>query len=632
MKILFILAGVLLIMTAFSLFSIPKELLIPREVLFGNPVKANPQISPNGQTIAYLAPDEGVLNIWLRQVEGGEDRVITQDRVRGIRQYFWAQDSRHLFFLQDEGGDENTHLFLVDSETAETRDLTPFPGTRVQILQTDKETPEQILIAMNRDNPKVYDVYRLAWKTGNIELAAKNSGSVSRWIADSRLSVLGQVIADGKGGYQVFTRDTEASEWKPTAEWGVEDNLSCGVIGFSKDAKDLFLIDSRDFSAGRLVKLERASGKKQMLSQNPDYDVVQVLLNPETDEPQAAIYFREKPEWDILDEAIRADLNLIGKNHPGFFSIASRDDADRFWILRVESDIQPAAYFLYNRASKTETFLFEQYPDLKKFRLSAMQPVSFQSRDGLKLNGYLTLPAGKKKPAPMVLKVHGGPWSRDMWRYDPAAQWLANRGYAVLQINFRGSTTYGKAFVNAGNREWGGKMQDDLTDAVQWAIGEGIADPKKIAIYGASYGGYAALAGAAFTPDLFRAAIAVVGPSNLISFLKSMPPYWSNEAANVYHRVGHPDQDADFLKKRSPLFSAEKIRVPMLIAQGANDPRVKKAESEQIVEALQKHKIEHQYLLFPDEGHGFARPENQFRFYAAAETFLAKNLGGRSQD
>lgn len=628
MKILGVIFCLLLLFVIFSCKRSPE--LIPRKILFGNPAKAGPQISPDGKSIAYLAPREGILNIWVRSLQGGDDRPVTHDKKQGISQYFWLQDSAHLVFLQDKDGDENAHLYLVNLASGETKDLTPFDGVKVQILAADKHFPDEFLVQMNRENPKLYDVYRLRWKTGELTLAAKNLENVSSWVPDRELKIRGAVIAGGRGDYAVMVRDTEQSPWRKVAEWQLEDNLSCDVHGFSKDGKFLFMSDSRNSNTGRLVKLDLSTGKETVLAEDPEYDTLGMVLNPETYEPQLVLYIKEKMEWKILDESLRKDIENLKRIEGGQFSLAGRDNADQIWIIRSESDRAPVSYYVYYRQTGEAFFLFDHQPELRHYKLAEMRPVSFQSRDGFTLHGYLTLPVrGPQKNLPLVLKVHGGPWSRDVWGYDSRVQWFADRGYACLQVNFRGSTTYGKKFVNAGNKEWGGKMQDDLTDAVQWAVREGIADPKRVAIFGGSYGGYAALAGAVFTPDLYRAAVAVVGPSNLITFLNSIPPYWETERANIRARVGDPETEQEFLKSRSPLFSAGRVRIPLLIAQGANDPRVKKAESEQMVEAMKKHNLPVEYLLFEDEGHGFAKPENQMKFFKAAEKFLAKHLGGR---
>jgi dipeptidyl aminopeptidase/acylaminoacyl peptidase len=357
------------------------------------------------------------------------------------------------------------------------------------------------------------------------------------------------------------------------------------------------------------------------------------MVNPDTYEPEAVSFARERNEWQVLDPAIKKDLDAVAKIHEGDFDVLSRDDADRVWTVLFTVDNGPVPFYAYDRAAGKATFMFYSRPALKKYTLARMEPISFNARDGLTIHGYLSCPPGvPKKNLPMVLNVHGGPWYRDTWGYNPEAQWLANRGYACLQVNFRGSVGYGKAFINAGDKEWGGKMHDDLIDAVNWAVAEGIADPKRIAIYGGSYGGYAALVGATFTPDVFAAAVDLVGPSNLVSFLETVPPYWA-AAREIFHkRIGNPETEQEFLKSRSPLFKVDAIRIPMLIAQGANDPRVNKAESEQIVAAMQAKGLDHQYMLFEDEGHGLLKPENRIKFYAAAEKFLAKHIGGRHEE
>ena len=324
------------------------------------------------------------------------------------------------------------------------------------------------------------------------------------------------------------------------------------------------------------------------------------------------------------------DFDNIGGIHQGDFFIISRDNADTTWVVAFTVDNGPVPFYAYDRKSQKATFLFDNQPELNKYTLATIEPISFTSRDGLTIHGYLTLPQGEQKTdLPMVLNVHGGPWGRDAWGYRPDAQWFANRGYACLQVNFRGSTGYGKNFLNAGDREWGRNMHNDLVDAVQWAIDKGITDPKKVAIFGGSYGGYAALVGATFTPDLFCCAVDIVGPSNLNTLIRTIPPYWSTFRATFHKRVGNPDTEEEFLNSRSPLFRVDQIKIPILIGQGANDPRVKQAESEQIVEAMKSKGIDYEYMLFPDEGHGFAKPENRLKFYAAAEKFLAKYLGGR---
>ena len=614
--------------------------LIPREVLFGNPQRVSPRLSPDGERLAYLAPREGVLNVWVgpvgSRVGGSDFEPVTEDRKRGIRTYFWAEDGRHIVYLQDEGGDENWRIHTVDPFTKEDRDLTPFEGVQAQIVDATRRFPDTLLVALNRENPELHDAYRLTLSTGDLDLEAKNLGNVVGWVADGEFRVRGALAATLEGGFDLLLREGagagEEANWRKYLGWGKEDALSSGPVGFTEDGGKMYLLDSRGANASRLVLLDLDSGETEVLVEDPRYDVGQVVRHPETHEAQAAAVERARTEWVVLDDDIREDFEAIKGLSRGDFAVTSRDRADESWLVAFTTDDGGASYYAYNRGRKRGEHLFAARPDLADFTLARMKPISFTSRDGLKVEGYLTLPpAGPSEGLPMVLNVHGGPWARDGWGYDPEAQWLANRGYACLQVNYRGSTGYGKEFLNAGNREWAAKMHDDLVDAVGWAVEAGVADPERVAIYGGSYGGYAALVGATFTPDLFRCAVDIVGPSSLITLIESIPPYWKPLVATFHERVGNPETEADFLKSRSPLFFVDRIRIPMLVAQGANDPRVKRAEAEQIVAAMREKGIDHEYLLFEDEGHGFARPDNRLMFFAAAERFLAKHLGGREE-
>jgi dipeptidyl aminopeptidase/acylaminoacyl peptidase len=607
--------------------------LIPRKILFGNPEKTNPQISPDGRRMAYLAPVNGVLNVWVGTVGQDDYQPVTKDTERGVRFYFWAADNRHIMYIQDVGGNENWRLHATDQESRETRDLTPFENVQVQVLDRDKHFPNELLIAMNKENPQVRDVYHLDLTSGELALVAKNPGNIMGWVTDTQFKVRGAVTALPDGGTELLIRDNEQAEWRKLISWNSDDALTSGPVGFTRDGASLYLEDSREANASRLVRLDIATGALDVLAADPHYDVGRVMINPDSYEVQAVAFNKDRVEWTVLDESIRMDFDRIHDIHRGDFSITSRDDADATWIVAFTVDNGPVPFYAYDRKNQSATFLFDNQPELSKYTLANMEPITFTSRDGLTIHGYLTLPpGGERTNLPMVLDVHGGPWHRDAWGYNPEAQWFANRGYACLQVNFRGSTGYGKDFLNAGNKEWGRNMHNDLVDGVNWAIQQGIADPKRIAIYGGSYGGYAALAGATFTPDLFCCAVDVVGPSNLITLIKTIPPYWSTFLATFHKRVGNPDTEEEFLKSRSPLFRVDQIKIPMLIAQGANDPRVKQTESEQIVEAMKSKGISYEYMLFPDEGHGFARPENRLKFYAAAEKFLARHLGGRYEE
>jgi dipeptidyl aminopeptidase/acylaminoacyl peptidase len=609
--------------------------LIPLPVLFGNPERVGPSISPDGTQLAWLAPHDGVLNVWLAPVSmaDGADlaaaRVVTADTDRGIRQVRWAHDGRHLLYVQDTGGDENWRLHDVDVVTMEHRDLTPFDGVQTQLIARDRRFPTEILIGLNRDNPQLHDVYRVSLETGELTKVLDNPG-VLGWFADADLVIRGAFRPRPDGGYELLIRDGADDEFRVLMAIPAEDALGADVVGFSLDGRSLLMTSSAGAQTARLIRVDVATGTATVLAEDAEADVSDVRLDPQTREPQIVTILKARSEYVVLDDAVAGDLAAIRALHPGDPLFAGADHADRIWLVGFTNDAGAVPYYAYDRDSGTARFLFEHQPQLSRYELAAMEPFSYQARDGLTVHGYVTFPPGQRENLPAVLNVHGGPWARDTWGYNPEAQWLANRGYLSVQVNFRGSTGYGKAFTTAGDREWGAAMQNDLSDAVAHVISRGWADPARIAIYGGSYGGYAALAGAAFTPDLYCCAVDIVGPSNLITLIESIPPYWAPQIAMFHQRVGNPEADADFLWSRSPLSRAQDIRIPLLIAQGANDPRVKQAESEQIVAALTKAGIEHEYLLFPDEGHGFAKPENRLKFYAEADRFLARYLGGRA--
>jgi dipeptidyl aminopeptidase/acylaminoacyl peptidase len=605
--------------------------LIPRKVLLGNPKQAAPQLSPDGKTLAYIAPDKNdVLQVWVRPAAGGEARMVTTEKKRDIHVFLWTYMPDVLAYLQDNDGDENYHIYAVNLANKNVRDMTPWQGVRAQPVGTDRHFPTEMLVGLNVNNRRVFDVYRVNLETGAAVLDTKNPGDVIGWDTDANFKVRACQAPTSDGGTQVRVRDTEKSDWKPVVTYGIED-ADGGIVGFSKDGKSMFLKTSENRDTLAVVRRDLGSGKEVVLATNPQADAGGVMVNEETHEIEAVAFNRERVKWQALDSKIGGDLKFLQESGNGEPTIGTRDLADKTWVVTFSSDVKSASYYLYDRENKKLAHLFDARPELAKYELSPMKPVVIKSRDGLDLVSYLTLPLGAEpKNLPMVLFVHGGPWARDSWGYNGYHQWLANRGYAVLSVNYRGSTGFGKKFLHAGDKEWAGKMHDDLIDAVDWAEKEGIADKKRVAIMGGSYGGYAALVGATFTPDIFACAVDIVGPSNLVTLLKSIPPYWAPMKKLFDVRVGALS-DESFLKSRSPLFKADQIKIPLLIAQGANDPRVKQAESEQIVEACKKAGKPVEYLLFPDEGHGFVRPENQLKFAAAAEAFLAKHLGGRAE-
>lgn len=602
--------------------------LIPREILFGNPERSSPRLSPDGKYLAYIAPDDkNVLQVWLRTVGQEDDRQLTADKKRGIRIFFWTYNADQLMYMQDADGDENFHLYAVNIQSNIVRDLTPFQGVKAQPIGLDPKFPDEALVALNLNNPQKFDVYRINLKNGAVEFDTDNPGNIVSWTSDAQFQVRAAVASTPDGGSDLLLRETTDKEWDILRHWGPDEQG--GPVTFSVDGKTLYIEGNHDANADRLLALDLATRQETVIAQDPQYDLGGVMIQPITRVIQAVAFYKDKQEWQILDESIAEDFEAIAKVRPGEFGISSRDLADKNWLVVYMTDDGPVYYYAYNRDSKTSTFLFSNQPKLEGLQLAAMEPISYQARDGLTIHGYLTTPVGIAQNLPTVLLVHGGPWARDTWGYDPEAQWLANRGYGVLQVNFRGSTGYGKDFLNAANREWAAKMHDDLIDAVNWLVEKGISDREKIAIMGGSYGGYATLVALTFTPDVFACGVDIVGPSNLITLLQSIPPYWEPLKASMYHRIGNLETEEEFLKSRSPLFFIDRIKKPLLIGQGANDPRVKQAESDQIVEAMQKANLPVEYVLYPDEGHGFARPENRLHFYAIAEEFLAKHLGGR---
>jgi dipeptidyl aminopeptidase/acylaminoacyl peptidase len=603
--------------------------LIPRKVLFGNPERLAPQISPDGRLLAYLAPDSGVLNVWVRTVGRDDDRPVTRDRTRPVFQYYWQGDSKHLLYLQDVGGDENWRLFQTDVATRRTRDLTPYDSVQTQIVAVDPRFPATLLVAWNARDRRHHDAYRLDLSTGRATLVAKNPGDVTGWIPDNRLGVRLATATLADGSSELRVRNTASGPWRVIRRESADETFPA-PLGLTPDDRNLWLISSVDANAARLVQVNLASGNASALAEDSTFDATAGLIHPRSRALQAVQFTRERAEWQPLDSSIVADLEALRRVRDGDFTIDSRSLDDRRWTVSYDVSDGPIAYYLYERPSRRATHLFVHRPKLQQYTLAPMEPVSFPARDGLRLYGYLTLPQGREaRSLPMVLFVHGGPWGRDAWGYNRDVQWLANRGYAVLQVNFRGSTGYGKAHLNAGDREWAGKMHDDVIDAKRWAVERGYADPKRVCIYGGSYGGYAALVGLAFTPAEFVCGVDVVGPSNLVTLLQTIPPYWATIKRMFDKRLGRLGEDDEFLQARSPLFRADSIRAPLLIVQGANDPRVKQSESDQIVAAMRRNGQEVKYIVFPDEGHGFARPENNLIFYAEAEPFFAKYLGGR---
>lgn len=602
--------------------------LVPRAVLFGNPERASPQASPDGTRLLFLAPADGVQAVWMQTVGAADARVLAKDAARPIRAALWSADGSCVLFMQDSGGDENFHLFAVDPNGGAATDLTPHPGVRAQFEGTDDDHPDTLLVGMNLRDRRVFDVHRISLTTGTASLDTENPGDIAGWSADSGLTVRAAVRANPDGSYAILVRNDPAQPWRVLAAAEIDDG-SPDLVGFSPDGRGLYAITAQGANAKRLVRYDLSGGTPSAIVADATYDVEDALVSRRTKDVIAVRIRRQRAEWQVIDPDYADDFAAVRAALRGDFSVKLCDRDDARWMLDEQRDDASPSFWLYERATKTATKLFDARPALAQYTLASMRAVAFPARDGLELHGYLTLPVGAAgRYMPMVLFVHGGPWARDSWGYNPYVQLLANRGYAVLQVNFRGSTGYGKAFLNAGDLQWAGTMRSDLLDAKEWAVAQGIADPARVGIFGGSYGGYATLTALAFTPDAFACGVDIVGPSNLNTLLSSIPPYWEPLRAEFTRRMG---EDEAFLTGQSPLFKADRISAPLLIGQGANDPRVKIAESDQIVAAMRAKGRPVTYVVFDDEGHGFARPENNRRFIAAMEAFLAENLGGRAE-
>jgi dipeptidyl aminopeptidase/acylaminoacyl peptidase len=636
----FLLSLTQLILTFMSIISSTEASpLIERKILFGNPDKTMVKLSPNGKHISYIAPRKGVLNIWIAPSSDPLNATpITDDKDRGIRSYCWAYDNTHIIFSQDEKGDENFRLYTYNLDTQETKLLTNDKGVKALLYGISHRLPNEILVGVNERDQRYFDIYKFNILTGTKELLIENN-KFTGFVADHDLNIRFAKFTNKEGDEEYF--QFKDNDWQPFMTVSMEDSTNTGVIGFDKSGLVAYLLDSRDSNTSILKALNLENNKTTIIAKDDKADLDIFTVHPTEYIIQAVAVNYDKISYNILDGSIKEDIEFLQQLSNGDLIISSRTIDDKYWLVAFDSDISPVKYYKYDRSNKKASFLFSNRKDLEEYQLARMHPVIIKARDGLDLVSYITFPVdtelddklSPKKPLPLVLNVHGGPWARDSWGLDINHQWLANRGYVVLSINFRGSTGFGKNFVNAGNMQWGKKMHEDLVDSVNWAIENKIADPAKIAIMGGSYGGYAALAGVTFTPDLFACAIDVVGPSNLLTLINSVPPYWEPILNDFKKRIGPWDteEEKEALLQISPLTFANRINKPLFIAQGANDPRVKQAESDQIVEEMQKNNIPVIYALYKDEGHGFAKPSNRLAHYALVEQFLAAILGGRSE-
>ena len=644
------LLGLILTTAGYEALAQPGQLppLVDRELFFDNPEIAGGQLSPDGSFISFVKPYKGVMNIWVKKLDEPFDaaRPVTADVARPIRSYFWSRDGRYILYAQDKGGDENFNIYAVNprelpaagAEVPENRDLTNLKGVRVLIYSVPKTDPDAIYIGLNDRDAAWHDLYKMKLSTGERTLIRQNSAEdrITGWDFDwnDKLRLASRANQDGSN--DILRVDENG--FTPVYTTSIFEQAY--TLAFDKDNKRIYMVTNKgdDRNLSQLVLLDPVTMKEELVESDPmqrvDFgsaafsDVTHDLIYTSYEDDMNRLYFKDK--------SYESDYNLIKKQLPGVEVYFARSTADeRFWIIGTYSDTDPGTTYLFDRQTKKLTFQYRPRPNIPVKDMANMKAIRYKSSDGLEIPAYLTLPKGvEAKKLPLVVMPHGGPWARDGWGFNAYAQFLANRGYAVLAPNFRASTGFGKEFINAGNNEWGQKMQDDITWGVKYLVEQGMVDAKRVAIMGGSYGGYATLAGLAFTPEVYACGVSIVGPSNLITLLNSIPPYWESIRTIFYNRMGNPDtkEGLEQLQRQSPLFSADKIVAPLLVVQGANDPRVNKHESDQIVVALRDRGFPVEYIVAPDEGHGFARPVNNMAMLAAAEKFLAKHLGGRYQE
>ena len=601
---------------------------IPLEDFFKKPEKSGYQLSPNGEYYSYLAPYEDRMNIFVQKIGTDEILQVTDVTDRDISGYFWANDDR-LVYVRDDGGDENFYLVAVNIDGSNEKELTHFEGVRTGILDDLEDQPEEMIIQLNKRNPQIFDPYRININTGELELLAENPGNYTGWMTDHDGKLRIAFVTDGVNNTLMY-RETEEEEFKPILTTNFKESLD--PLFFTFDNNKLYASSNlgRDKSAIVLFNLETAK-EEEVLFQHDEVDVSGLSYSNKRKVLTAISWYTSKRGFKFLDKVSEERYNTIKKQLPKDIEIgvSGHDKDETKFIVRTYSDKTRGAYYLYDSESKKLTKLEDLSPWLKADEMADMKPISYTTRDGMTINGYLTLPKGvKAENLPVVVNVHGGPWARDYWGFNPEVQFLASRGYAVLQMNFRGSTGYGREFWESSFKQWGKAMQDDVTDGAKWLIEQGIADPDRIAIYGGSYGGYATLQGLVKDPDFYACGIDYVGVSNLFTFMETIPPYWKPFLDMMHEMVGDPENEADAanMKLTSPALNADKIKAPLFVAQGANDPRVNKDESDQMVNALKDRGVEVEYMVKDNEGHGFHNQENQFDFYRAMEKFLKENM------
>lgn len=634
-KILFV--SVCLIFTAMGLLSsctqnqvqIQEAPLIPLNSFFKNPDISYILLSPEGDKISFTKPYKNRMNVFVTVLGTKDTFRVTSVEDRNIMSYFWKNNNR-IIYLKDKGGDENFHLYAVDADGKNLKDLTPFENVRVQIVDDLQDYEDEVLIEMNKRNPELFDVYRLNIKTGEMKSVAENPGGISNWITDHTGTIRVAVQTNGVRSNLLY-RENENSPFRIVLQTSFKEQVN--PLFFSFDNKYIYACSNLNRDKSAIVKFDISNGKEmEVLFEHPEVDLEMLDYSRKRKVLTSITYHTQKTEMKFLDKTTEEIYSKLKEKLGDKYDIiitSSNKNEDKC-LVRTISDRSLGASYFYDVKTNELSKIVERGPWLQEENLSEMKPISYQSKDGLTIHGYLTLPNGlDPKNLPVIINPHGGPWARDHWGFNPEVQFLANRGYAVLQMNFRGSTGYGRKFWEAGFKQWGRSMQQDITDGVNWLVNQGIADPKRVAIYGASYGGYATLAGLTFTPELYACGVDYVGVSNMFTFMGTIPPYWKPYQDMFHEMVGNPKSDSIALREISPVFYVDRIKAPLFIAQGANDPRVNKAESDQVVEALKKRGIQVEYMVKDNEGHGFANEENQFDFYGAMERFLAKHIGGR---
>ncbi len=618
--------------------------LIPLDDIFAPTEYTDPAISADGKYLLYrhILPNNRGDSVVVMDVSTGKEHAVPYpEGASGIPYFDWAGDGRHVIFMIDNGGDENYSLYSVDIETRDSTTLYSKSGATAYLVATDDNNPNGIFFQTNGRDGQVFDLYWCDITTGETELIMENPGDVSAWYLDRDGKCRMAKVLDSEGGESLLYKKTAGSDsaafirsdWKEILHWDYEDAETSGFFGFSMDGKRIQYSDSTGRNTAAIMEMDLATGKTTLIDSDPVYDAESIWTDIKKDRVTAVRYNRERSEWKALEQDIGDELDYVASLSDGDFGFSSTSRDDKYWVVWFESDTKGRSWYYVDIENHKSRFLFQQTPVLSQYEFAPMEPFTYTASDGLIIHGYATFPVGSESTnLPMVLYVHGGPKARDSWGFNGEVQWLANRGYLVVQVNFRGSTGYGKDFVKAGDREWGGKMQQDLTDAVNWSVEQGFADKNHVAIMGASYGGYAALAGAAFTPDVYACAVDMFGPSSLITLVENSPTYWKPQLVQLYQSIGDPAKDEEFMKSRSPLYHAENIKIPVLIAQGGNDVRVPKQESEQMVAAMKERDLDVEYMYFPNAGHGFNTTEDYMQFFSRLQDFLAEHIGGRAED